>query len=251
MNVSGLVEAAFEGLAKVRSARVFHPAGVTFSGTVEVRGRSSRTAEALGTGTWPVVVRASKGLGTPSRWPDVYGIAVRLADDSGPVDLLFASVSRTLPYVFAPARDWGSNPYSTVLPYTANEHRILLRLEPEQLDRAQHGNPASIERAVSEAPLLFALWESSGLDWKPVGRLTIQSVSNQQIAFDPVVNDHPRLRHSMPLRALRSWAYVGSRRGRGANTADVAREPRRTAQSPADAEGSSASSNSSSHELQR
>lgn len=253
MNVSGLVETAFERLAKLRSAHVFHPVGATFSGALEVSDPASRTADALGTGTWPVVVRASKGIGTPSGWPDVYGIAARLADDSGPVDLLFATVSRTLPYVFAPARDWASNPYSTVLPYTADKHRILLRLEPEQPDRAQGGKPASIEKAVSEGPLPFALWESAGLDWKPVGRLTIKSISNQQIAFDPVVNDHPRLRHSMALRALRSWAYIGSRRGRGAKNADVAREPRggSATQSPVDADGSSVISNSSSHELQR
>jgi len=253
MKLSGLVDTTFARLAALRSARVFHPVGVTFSGTLEVSDRASRTADALGAGAWSVVVRASKGIGTPNGWPDFYGIAVRLADDSGPVDLLFVTVSRMVPYVLAPARGWGSHPYSTLLPYrAANEHRILLRLEPQDPDRARGGIGASLERAVSEGAVPFALCESAGLDWKPVGRLTIASVSNQQIAFDPVVNEHPRLRHSVALRALRSWAYIGSRRGRGANSADVARGPRRaTTQSPGGTEGSSAISNSSSQELQR
>jgi hypothetical protein len=252
MKLSGLVETTFARMATLRSARVFHPVGVTFNGTVEVSDRASRTADALGPGTRPAVVRASKGIGTPNGWPDFHGIAVRLANDSGPVDLLFVTVARTVPYILAPARDWGSHPYSTFLPYrAANEHRILLRLEPEGPDRARGGSVASLEQAVSEGPVSFALWESAGLDWRPVGRLTIASVSNQQIAFDPVVNEHPRLRHSAALRALRSWAYIGSRRGRGANSADVAREPRPGTQSPAGAKGSSASSNSSSQELQR
>ena len=257
MNLSGLVETTFERLAKVRSARVFHPSGVTFSGTLELRAGGSRTVDALGAGTWPIVVRVSKGIGTPNGWPDFYGIAVRLANDSGPVDLLFTTVARTLPYVLAPSRNWTSHPYSTFLPYraydprTSRAHRILLRLEPEHLDRARGGATESMESAVSEASLPFALWESAGLDWKPVGRLTIESVSNQQIAFDPVVNEHPRLKHATPLRSLRSWAYIGSRRGRSASRADVAREPRPGTQSPDGAKGSSASSNSSSQELQR
>jgi hypothetical protein len=253
MKLSGLVETAFARLATLRSARVFHPVGVTFSGTMEISDTASRTADALGTGTWSVGVRASKGIGTPNGWPDFYGIAVRLANESGPVDLLFTTVARTLPYLLAPARGWGSHPYSTFLPYrVANEHRILLRLEAEQPDRTRGGSAASLERVVSEGPVSFALCESAGWDWKPVGRLTIASVSNQQIAFDPVVNEHPRLRHSVALRALRSWAYIGSRRGRAANSADVTRQPRRaTTQSPSGAEGSSAISNSSSQELQR
>src|SRR5215210_3683617 len=65
-------------LAAVRRRRAFHPTGQAFTGIWEA---ADDTIEPLVPGRpWPVIVRLSKGIGLPGRWPDVLGLAVRIAD---------------------------------------------------------------------------------------------------------------------------------------------------------------------------
>jgi hypothetical protein len=215
-----LVRTLFEGLARLRSARVFHPDGATFVGTVAFTNAHSPTAGALG-GTWPVHVRASKGLGTPGEWPDVHGLAVRIVHEEGPVDLLFATAGRRVPWILTPSSGWCDHPYTTFLPYTVADRRVILRLDPDATDVARDGDVASILNAVASAPVTFTVRESHGLSWQPIGTLTLESSADEEIAFDPVLHQHPRVRHSRLLAPLRHFAYAGSRRGRGAPNQDL------------------------------
>lgn len=215
-----LVATLFEGLARLRSARVFHPEGANFVGEVNLTNAQSPTAGALA-GTWPVHVRASKALGTPGEWPDVHGLAVRIVHEEGPVDLLFATAGRYVPWVLMPSVGWCDHPYTTFLPYTVAHQRVVLRLDPEEPDVARDGDIASILKAVSFAPLMFTLRESHGLSWRTIGTLTVESIVDEEIAFDPVLHQHPRVRHSRLLAPLRHFAYAGSRRGRGAPHQDL------------------------------
>lgn len=215
-----LVEAVFAGLARLRSARVFHPDGATFVGTVAFTDAHSPTAGALG-GTWPVHVRASKALGTPGGWPDVHGLALRIVHEQGPFDLLFATVGRRVPWVLTPSMGWCDHPYSTFLPYGVGDRQVILRLDPVEPEVAREGDVASILKAVSFAPLAFTVRESSGRSWRPIGALTLESVADEEIAYDPVAHQHPRVRHSRLLAPLRHFAYLGSRRGRGAEDEDL------------------------------
>lgn len=215
-----LAKRLFEGLARLRSARVFHPEGATFVGTAAFTNAQSPTAGALG-GTWPVHVRASKALGTPGEWPDVHGLAVRIVHEEGPVDLLFATAGRFVPWVLMPSSGWCDHPYTTFLPYTVSDWKVILRLDAEEAGIARDGDIASILKAVSLAPLVFTIQESSGLAWRSIGTLTLESISEEEIAFDPVAHQHSRVRHSRLLAPLRHFAYAGSRQGRGASHQDL------------------------------
>jgi hypothetical protein len=215
-----LVKYAFEGLARLRSARVFHPDGATFAGTVVLTEARSPTTGALG-GTWPVHVRASKGLGTPGAWPDIHGLAVRIVHEDGPVDLLFATAGRLVPWVLTPSIGWFDHPYTTLLPYTVGDKHVVLRLDADEPEIAHEGDIDAITKAVSFVPVRFTVKESSGLSWRPIGTLTLEMVTEETIAFDPVVHQHPRVRHPRILAPLRHFAYLGSRQGRGAENDDL------------------------------
>lgn len=215
-----LVKTVFEGLARLRSARVFHPDGANFVGTVALTDAHSPTAGALG-GTWPVHVRASKGLGTPGALPDVHGLAVRIIHEDGPVDLLFATAGRLVPWILTPSMGWSDHPYTTLLPYTVSDRHVVLRLDPDDPKAARSGDVASILEAVAKAPVHFTVRESHGLSWRAIGTLTLESIADEEIAFDPVVHQHPRVRHSRLLAPLRQFAYAGSRQGRGAASQDL------------------------------
>lgn len=215
-----LVQSAFRALARARSGRVFHPNGSFFAGTLTVEQSDSPSADIL-QGEWPVLVRASKAIGTPGNWPDIHGLALRIRHEVGPVDLLFATVARPFPYLLVPSTGWNSQPYSTFLRYAAADEHVLLRLEPEQPHRAAVGGNWSIERAVAEGPLTFGLMESVGHSWRTIGRLAVLAPSDETAAFDPVVNEHPQLRHSRLFAGLRARAYAGSRAGRGASSAQL------------------------------
>jgi hypothetical protein len=208
-----LVANVFATFARLRSARVFHPDGAMFTGTLAIEGTDSLVGSALA-GVWPIHVRASKGIGTPGDWPDLHGLAVRIHHDTGPVDLLFVTVVRHLPYVLAPSVGWCSAPYSTFLPYEIGDSSVLVRLEPAASGVASQGGTLSIQDAVATSPVRFTVLESSGLSWRPLGKLDIERPSDDEIAFDPVRHQHPGMRHVQILGMLRARAYAGSRRGR-------------------------------------
>jgi len=202
-------------LARVREGRVFHPLGVTFSGRLDIWETESLAGRALG-GSWPIRIRASKGAGTPGNWPDFHGLALRLDHPVGPIDLLFTTVSRRLPHLLAPSIGWCSQPYTTFLPYVTQTGRVVLRLDPNESTRAPKAGLGSIASAVSEWPLTFAVMESHGLSWRTVGALSIENIDTEALTFDPVLNQHPWLRHAPLVAGLRARAYAGSRRGRTA-----------------------------------
>ena len=218
-----LVETAAKSAARARSARVFHPIGSAFTGTLTVEQSDNPAAHVL-QGQWPVLVRASKAIGTPGNWPDIHGIAVRITHDVGPVDLLFATVARRFPYILVPAAGWNSHPYSTFLRYAVGDEHVFLRLEPEQPSRAPASGRLSVESAVADGPLAFVLMESRGTSWTAIGRLSLKAPSAEVAAFDPVVNEHPEMKHSRLFAGLRARAYAGSREGRGARGAQLVPE---------------------------
>jgi hypothetical protein len=222
---------AFDVLARWRGARAFHPRGALFAGRVELTGTSSTVTALGGRSEHPALVRISKGVGTRGSRRDLLGLAVRLTDrPDGPVDLLFSTVGR-LPVTrafFAVVTGWCTRPYSTVLPYRADGVFVRLGLEPEEPHRARGTDPQVARDAVRCGPLPFTLVEKPrGGGWTPIGRLVLDlplpdgaedddSGAIEPVAYDPVVNAHPRLRPVRPLAGLRAAAYVGSRRGRGA-----------------------------------
>jgi hypothetical protein len=231
--LGGAVSASFAVAARLRSAKVFHPQGVVFTGTLEIENRDSVTGRTVGAQTWPVVVRASKAIGTPGRWPDILGIAVRLHHTIGNVDLLFATVDSHVGWALAPASRWSSRRFSTLLPYEAAGQRVVLQLIPQDPHGMADASLPSIKRTVTERPVTFALTESTPGLVTQVGILSLHTSMDQTISFDPLVNEHPDLRHTRLFAGIRSAAYAGSRQGRLTNSALLGGSSSRNQSNPA------------------
>jgi hypothetical protein len=227
----------FDFLARWRAARAFHPRGALFAAHVTLTGSSPTVTALGGSAEHPAFVRISKGFGTAGSRPDLLGLAVRLTDlPDNPVDLLFSTVGRHwfTQAVFGVATGWCTRPYSTVLPYRADGVFVRIGLQPEHPARARGTDPQVARDAVRQEPLAFTLTEKRpGTGWTPIGRLVLHLPmpdgaaddgpgGTEPVAFDPVVHAHPRLRPVRPLAALRTAAYTGSRRGRGAEGAERA-----------------------------
>lgn len=220
-----IVSGAFRALARWRGAPAVHPRGMVFAGRVAVTERDSAAAAALGgTGERPALVRVSKATATPGALPDLLGIAVRAEVGGHLLDVLFTSTGRSL---LAPSTGWCRRPYSTLMPYSAEGHRVVLGLDPDEPERAGGTDLRSVAHAVAAAPLTFTLTERERRgSRRAIGRLVLERVNtDEELAFDPVLNAHPRLHPAPPLRRLREWAYRGSRRGRRADPGALRRLP--------------------------
>lgn len=237
MDTSGIVETSFRVLARARRARAFHPRGVELTGRLQLSATGSPTVSALGTGTWAVVARASKGVGTPDGWPDVRGLALGIEHETGRVDLLLTTVDDLLGVVLAPTRRWTARPYATLTPYRAGGQWVFLRLRVDDRRRPGAGDLTGLADAVAAAPVTASLQERTWAGrWRTVGRLTLETTApGSRTVFDPVAHQHPRLRHPDLLGIVRAHAYRGSRQGRGAPRQDVSirMEPRAPGTHPA------------------
>lgn len=219
---SGL-SALFFAMAQLRHAPAVHPRGVTFSAQLTVNGRNPLIA----LGNYLVTVKLSKGAGTPNRWPDVLGVALRIRSLGAavPCDFLFSSAGdgRWTRWLPVPAGDWGLASYGTLAPYESAGRWWWLMLRPS-------GPPvrhASLEHLEHAAPSGFILQiGGEAADWHPIGELSLHKLlAETGQVFDPVLN-HPAAARVAPnwLRELRERAYSGSRRGRDAPSSNGSTE---------------------------
>lgn len=215
--------AAFEGLARLRSAHAVHALGTALDGTLALTDPHGATVRSLGgPGERPAAVRLSKSVGTPAGLPDLLGIALRVPLEGDAVfDALFAGVGRhdLTRLLLAPSAGWCRRRYTTILPYRVEGRLLLLGLAPEDPGRADSASPEAVREEVERAPLAFAVTEEPLVGpLRVVGRLVLDRVrTGPAISFDPVLNTHPAVHPARPLTALREWAYTGSRRGRRAD----------------------------------
>jgi len=219
----------FRALSALRGARIFHPQGVTCTGTwtVETGSPLAGDATVLQPGArFDVIARASRGAGLPEAVGDIYGIAVRIADAGGPgrhQDVL-ANTSLDLPlvhHVFLPAPHWYAQAYSSCLPYTAGAGPFVLGWLPPQGPSPGTGL-AALRREVEAGRARFGI----AVARVPLGRftrlgtLTLDRVADERDAsFDPVAFTGGGLRPTGLLNRLRGSAYRASQRGRGTTPA--------------------------------
>ncbi|MFB9446860.1 phosphodiesterase [Dactylosporangium vinaceum] len=216
-----MLTAAVRTAAHARGARLLHPRGRTFTGALTTFGtRGHRWGAALldEPAVHPAVVRVSKGAPTPAGWPDVLGLAIRLPQPEGDVDLLLSSctavpVLRHLPW---PRRDFGGR-YGTLLAYRAGRRRVFLATQPEP------GLGSTLDAVVRAAagpgiqlPLVAASrWGS----WRSFAVLRFGPVldagADAALAFDPIANAAPDLAPVGLVQRLRQPVYRASQQGRG------------------------------------
>lgn len=196
--------------ARLRGARLMHPRGRSYKGTlVMVPEATTRfgygVAERLpfGRSRRRVTVRLSKAIPTPRGWPDVFGLAIRLGGPRTPRDLLVTSSNARplLRHLFLPARGPATF-YSSLAAYR-NQHNRRVFLGA-RIDPGARG--ATIEVASRFGP------------WVPVARLLfgrrLSRRLNRDLAFNPVRNAVPGLAPASWIHRMRDPVYRGSQSGR-------------------------------------
>jgi hypothetical protein len=225
------VEQVFDRVARWRSGRALHTAGIVLDGRL-VLDADSATGSALGgPAERPAVVRLSKSVSLPGGWGDLLGVGLRVPTDDGVLDVLFGSVGRhDLDHMLLlPSSGWWSRPYSTILPYRIDGRPLVLGLTPPAL--TGDADPATVARAVAEhGPLALTVTEQPpGRRRRRVGTLTLDTARGDDddatFSFDPILNHPTGVRPVRPLSRLRELAYTGSRRGRRADPAALHRTP--------------------------
>jgi hypothetical protein len=223
------VEGVFDRVARWRSGRALHTAGIVLDARL-VLDPGSCTGVALGAPEErPAVVRLSKSISLPGGRADLLGIGLRVPTRDGALlDVLFASVGRhDLTHVLlTPSRGWWNRPYSTILPYRVGGRLLVLGLTPPPIAAAT--DPDEVAAAVGRGPVALTVTEQQpGRRRHRIGSLTLDAVRHggPAFSFDPVLNHPPALRPARPLSRLRELAYTGSRRGRRADPAALDRRP--------------------------
>lgn len=222
------VTAPFQWVAAARHRRVFHPVGVLAWGSIErvaVRDVGLPVESAS-----DVLVRLSKGIGTPGALPDVIGLAFRLpagGSPSGespapPWDVLLASAGsgRLSRFGVRPVVRWSGQPMSSVMPLRHQGTNWWLRAQILSAVDGAGVSLDSIGSSLRDGPLTVAIDQAPGFaPFHRLARLTIKDLVPQDeisdVDFDPVLRTAPGVQ-LMPqwLSNLRMQAYRRSREGR-------------------------------------
>lgn len=233
--------AAFLG-ARLRGARLFHPAGRVFRGTLTVPGRPDGYFGAPlldEEGSYKAVVRLSKGTSTPGGLPDILGLAVRVQDPPGAtgrsLDLaLFTTATEpVLRQVLPLPRGQFVAAYGSLLPYLIGGRVRLIAALPDVPYRGRSAGLEELEDLVAGPGLRFQLAVATAAsDWLPFARLSLhlrrpdeEDPNGDNLCFNPVSNSLPTFRPIGLLQALRGPAYEGSQQGRRASCAPNCDQP--------------------------
>ena len=139
--VARATRSIFAGVARLRGGdRAFHPDGTT----LRARFRPAEGGEVpLLHHERDALVRISRGVGLPERWPDVLGCAVRVLDAYGRgahQDFALASShpARLARHALVPALDSRCAFYSSILPYRFGAETVIVgaTLGPDSVDLA-------------------------------------------------------------------------------------------------------------------
>ena len=204
------LEVLFALVARLRRGRALHPRGTTYAARLEIAGEGPLPA-----GSHACSVRLSKGGGLPGPLPDALGVAVRVAVDGRPVDVLATTTlgmtgwRRLVPW---PALAWGRAHLGSIMPLVDDRGRraeVLLRAHEPALATPD------LRAAGAALPLRFSLQVVDRRDLLQHGELVVEGPEVPTVDVDPVRNA-PRGWRLAPawLAAARVAAYEGSREGR-------------------------------------
>lgn len=209
-------------LAHARHRRILHPAGRSFTGTLEVWGAAGEpTGSQLvdRPAAHPVTVRISKGAGTPGGLPDLLGLAVRV-HGPGPgsrQDLLLSTAGTSRLSRHLPLPRWGFDTgYGSILSYRtgANGVKTYLAAVPDPAG-PRLGRSLDAVTATATGEGATVLLTADGV---PFGRLSFGEVlpdsADAELAFDPIRNTTDDLHPTGLIHASRALAYRAAQRWR-------------------------------------
>jgi hypothetical protein len=214
--------AAFATSSALRRARTFHPDGVAFRATVSV----PAGGDVLPPGEHEAVVRFSRGVGLPERFADVLGLAVRLVDLHGPgahQDLLLVTSGAAVGarHALVPARSFGHDRWSTLLPYAVgrDHRRVVFGARPLAPGLAAVTTLDGL-RAAADVRYSLDVAPVRG-DWAPLATLTVGDelppAAAEGLRFNPA-NTGGAIEPVGAIQAVRRLAYEGSQTGRASRT---------------------------------
>jgi hypothetical protein len=161
------IGAVLAALAAVRRGKAFHPDGVVYDARLAITGdpAAPKAAELLARRSeHGVIARFSRAVGLPRPIPDLLGLSLRVPDAYGSgwhQDFLLVTSADypLLHHIFLPARDVQQRPYTSSLPYRAEEDLFLVGAVPQPSSpRADGRNEFErLEAAASTGRLAFDL----------------------------------------------------------------------------------------------
>jgi hypothetical protein len=171
-------------LAGVRRGKAFHPRGVVHDGRLATTGASAapRAAELLSRrGEHRAIVRFSRAIGLPRPIPDLLGLSLRVPDVYGRgrhQDFLLVTSADypLLHHIFLPTLDVQQRPYTSSLPYRADDDLFLVGALPRRESPRPDGRDEfdRLEMAASTGRLAFDLAVAPVAGrFRPVGSLHI------------------------------------------------------------------------------
>lgn len=219
---AGLALAAvFRTMKILRPDRPIHPSGVALAGTIDRQPGS--TASGIrwvdSPGRDRVAGRFSRSIGTPSGWPDILGLALRIETETGPADVLLASTPMAWPgrFLLTAHRKAGSSAYTSVMPYKGAGGPVLLAARSGAAGPPLPATPDAFRQALDNRAWVLELYHA-----KPAGRWTrfgtlaltlAPGPGDTAVRFDPVLHPLPGAEAYNWARQLREPSYAAAREG--------------------------------------
>lgn len=122
-------------LGVMRGAKPLHPRGAVVRAHLHLHSRPPELGLALGVpGRREAQVRFSRAIGLPELLPDIQGLAMRVHDPDGPIDVLLASTGRgpLSRFVLTMRRRPEDGAFTSLMPYRGPRGPVLLGAEPSQ-----------------------------------------------------------------------------------------------------------------------
>lgn len=181
----------------LRGAKPLHPRGSVVRAHLHLHSRPPELGMALGVpGHREAQVRFSRAIGLPESLPDIQGLAMRVHDPDGPIDVLLASTGRgpLSRYVLTMRRRPEDGAFTSVMPYKGPRGPVLLGAEP------------------SHDPRIYVLeWATPQGPWRTFATLECEQLpsaaDDAPIRFRPLANAPRGLAAYEWTAQLRRYGY--------------------------------------------